>query len=202
VSHADPTDSAPDKSATALLLIDVINDPTFLGGESSVSLALPMARQIAAVKARVTNAGVPRVYVNDNFGRWRSDLRAQVDRCLERDVPGRQLAQLLRPEEDDYFVLKPMHSGFYSTTLELLLRHLGANTLVLCGIAGNNCVLLTANDAYMRGFQSIVPADCIASNTSEENEYALRQMRRVLKADVQPSAELRFDVVSASEESR
>ena len=65
-------------------------------------------------------------------------------------MPGKRLTELLRPEEKDYFVLKPMHSGFYSTTLELLLRHLEAKTLILSGIAGNNCVLFTANDAYMR----------------------------------------------------
>ena len=55
---------------------------------------------------------------------------------------------------------------------------------MLCGIAGNNCVLFTANDAYMRGFRLIVPPDGIASNTLEENEYALQQMRTVLKAEI------------------
>ena len=130
-----------------LLLIDVINDLDFPGAESLVDFALPMARQIAALKQRARDVNIPSVYVNDNFGRWRSDFRAQVHHCLQHDVPGKRLADLLRPEEDDYFVLKPMHSGFYSTTLELLLRHLEAKTLILCGIAGNNCVLFTANDA-------------------------------------------------------
>jgi nicotinamidase-related amidase len=197
--------SAPDKSATALLLIDVINDLDFPGAEPLVSQALPMARQIAGLKTGAKGVGVPVIYVNDNFGRWRSDFRAQVDHCLGHPVPGRPLAELLRPEEDDYFVLKPMHSGFYSTTLELLLKHLGAKTLVLCGIAGNNCVLFTANDAYMRGFKLIVPEDSIASNTTEENNYALRQMQRVLKADIRRSGDVTFEVSSApstSKESR
>jgi nicotinamidase-related amidase len=198
MENTDLIGSAPDKSATALLLIDVINDLDFSGAESLVSHAVPMARQIAGLKARAKEVGVSVIYVNDNFGRWRSDFRAQVDHCLGHEVPGRPLAQLLRPEEDDYFVLKPMHSGFYSTTLELLLKHLGAKTLVLCGIAGNNCVLFTANDAYMRGFKLIVPEDCIASNTAEENSYALRQMQRVLKADIRRSADVRFDAASAS----
>jgi nicotinamidase-related amidase len=111
------------------------------------------------------------------------------------------VAELLRPEDDDHFVLKPMHSGFYSTTLELLLEHLSAKTLVLCGIAGNNCVLFTANDAYMRGFKLIVPGDCIASNTTADNDYAQRQMQRVLKADVRPSMELTFDATQLASES-
>ncbi len=198
MEKADLFGSAPDESATALLLIDVINDLDFSGAEPLVSHALPMARQITGLKSRAKRAGVPAIYVNDNFGRWRSDFRAQVDHCLGQNVPGRPLAELLRPEEDDYFVLKPMHSGFYSTTLELLLRHLGAKTLVLCGIAGNNCVLFTANDAYMRGFKLIVPEDCIASNTSEENCYALEQMQRVLKADIRRSLDVAFAAASAS----
>ena len=64
---------------------------------------------------------------------------------------GRSLVEALKPEEDDYFVLKPKHSGFFSTTLDILLDYLQAKMLILTGIAGNNCVLFTANDAYMRG---------------------------------------------------
>jgi nicotinamidase-related amidase len=64
--------------------------------------------------------------------------------------------------------------------------------VILTGIAGNNCVLFSANDAYMRDLKLVIPADCIASNTPEENEYALKQMRTVLKADVRASAEIGF----------
>jgi len=91
-----------------------------------------------------------------------------------------------------YFVLKPKHSGFYSTSFDLLLDHLGANKLILTGIAGNNCVLFTANDAYMRDFELFVPLDCVVSQTHEENDYALKQMARVLKADVRPSQKFEF----------
>jgi nicotinamidase-related amidase len=87
-------------------------------------------------------------------------------------------------------VLKPKHSGFYSTTLELLLQALGARTLILTGIAGNICVLFTANDAYMREYALVVPADCIASQTVQENTSALHLMQIVLKADVRPSTAL------------
>ena len=81
-------------------------------------------------------------------------------------------------------MLKPKHSGFYSTTLDLVLDHLGAQNLILTGIAGNNCVLFTANDAYMRDFKLFVPSDCIVSNTEDENRHALKQMETVLKADI------------------
>src|SRR3954471_13720925 len=182
--------NAPDKSAVALLLIDVINDLDFEEGDELLRHALPMARQIAKLKARAKEHGIPAIYVNDNFGRWRSDFHAQVEHCLQDGVRGKPLVELLRPEQEDYFVLKPKHSGFFSTTLDTLLEYLGTRTVVLAGVAANNCVLFTANDAYMRDFHLVVPSDCVASNTEEEIRYALDQMRKVLKADTRPSTEL------------
>src|SRR6476659_916969 len=168
--------NAPDKSDVALLLIDVVNDLEFPDGDQLLRHALPMARQIVALKRRARQENVPVVYVNDNFGRWRSDFRAQVEHCLKDGVRGRPVAELLRPDQDDYFVLKPKHSGFYSTTLDTLLDYLGVKTLILTGMAANICVLYTANDAYVRDFHLVVPSDCVASNTTEENNFALQQM--------------------------
>ncbi|HUQ72275.1 MAG TPA: isochorismatase family cysteine hydrolase [Planctomycetaceae bacterium] len=174
----------------ALLLIDVINDLDFPEGEQLLQWALPMARRIAELRRRAAQCGVPLIYANDNFGRWRSDFRAQIQHCLEGGVIGRPIAELLVPGPHDYFVLKPRHSAFYCTTLELLLKHLGVRTLILAGLAGNQCVLFTASDAYLREFRLIVPRDCVASNTEAENEQSLRHMEQVLKADIRPEGDL------------
>lgn len=187
--------SAPDKSGAALLLIDVINDFDFPEGDQLLKLAIPVGKNIARLKQRAKDVGIPAVYVNDNFGRWRSDFKKIVTHALEKGC-GKEFVELLLPEEDDYFVLKPKHSGFYSTTLSLLLTHLTAKNLIITGIAGNNCVLVTANDAYMRDFKLFVPADCIVSNTNEENQHALQQMQTVLKADVRISTELDLQKIS------
>ena len=168
--------SAPDQSAAALLLVDVINPLDFPEADDLLRFAVPAADRLAALKQGAAAAGVPTIYANDNFGRWRSDLTAVVDRCLEPDCKGRYLAERLRPGPDDYFVLKPKHSAFFSTTLETLLRYLGTRTVIIGGFAANICVLFTANDAYMRDFKLAVPADGVASNTREENEAALGQM--------------------------
>lgn len=184
--------NAPDRSRVALVLIDVVNDLEWPGGDAMLPYAMEMAERIAALKARATARRVPIIYVNDNFGRWKSDFRAQVARCLEKDVRGRPLVERLRPTEDDYFVLKPMHSGFFGTTLEILLRHLGAHTLVLAGIAANNCVLFTANDAYMRGYELVIPRDAVAANSREEAEAALAHMRTVVKASTPRAADVDF----------
>lgn len=190
--------AAADASPVALLLIDLINPLSFPGAEALIARALPMAERIARLKADARRAGIPAIYVNDNFGRWRSDFRTIVAHCLEDGVPGHEVAARLRPEADDYFVLKPKHSGFHATALELLLGHLGVHTLVLTGLAGNVCVLFTANDAYMRDFRVVVPEDAIASNSDEENRFALHQMRAFLHAETPTLADLDLEALRAA----
>jgi nicotinamidase-related amidase len=184
--------SVPDKCEFALLLIDVINDLDFPEANRLLRFARPMARKILRLKTRAKKAGIPVIYVNDNFGRWQSDFRRQVRHCLRGESRGHEIVKLLQPEEDDYFVLKPKHSGFFSTTLETLLRYLGSETLILTGLAGNFCVLFTANDAYMRDYRLIIPSDCTASNSAQENREALSLMRKFLKADTRASSRIRL----------
>src|SRR5215216_57954 len=126
--------NVPDKSNVALLLIDVINDLEFERGGELLRHALPMAERLAALKRRAKGAGVPVIYVNDNFGKWQSDFNKILEHCLKDDVRGRPVAELLRPEEDDYFVLKPKHSCFFSTPRPPLLTLLPYTTLVLTGL--------------------------------------------------------------------
>jgi nicotinamidase-related amidase len=189
--------SVPDSSPVALLLIDVINDMEFPGSEALVEQAVPMARRLAAFKKRAKAAGIPVVYINDNFGRWQSDFRRLVDHCLNDGVKGEPVARLLAPDEDDYFVLKPKHSAFYSTTLDTLLEYLGASRVILAGVAGNICIFFSANDAYMRDLELFVPADCVSSNTEEENRSALDAMKKILKADITESARIDLEALKA-----
>ena len=179
-------------AGTALLLIDVVNDLAFPGSEALVDQAEPMSKRLAEFKQRASKAGVPVVYVNDNFGQWRSDFRRTVAHCTSRSSPGRVVSRRMRPTSQDYFVLKPKHSGFYDTTLDTLLSDLKIRRVVVTGIAGNICVLFTANDAYMRGLKIFAPSDCIVSNTTEDNAYALRQIKVVLKGRTEPSSRLTF----------
>jgi nicotinamidase-related amidase len=189
----DRLNHAPDEAKTALLLIDVINPLDFEGAEKLLAQALPMARFLAELKRRAKAAGVPVIYVNDNFGRWRSDFPRLVERCLEAHVRGRPVVEQLSPEDDDYFVLKPKHSAFFQTNLEILLKYLSADTLIMTGMAGDICVLFSANDAYMRDFRIIVPPDCTASEDADQNRQVLMLMQRVLKAEITPSADIEFE---------
>ena len=182
--------NAPDNARVALLLVDVINDLEFPGGAQLLRHALPAAKRIAALKKRCARAGVPAVYVNDNFGKWRSDFKKLVSHCLRDNVRGQKVVELLKPEREDYFVLKPKHSGFYSTALDLLLQYLGAETLILTGFTGDICILFTASDAFLRDYRLIIPGDCVVSEDEKENRAALKYMERVLEADIGPAADI------------
>ena len=182
--------NAPDRCDAALVLIDVINDLEFPGGERLLASALAAAKRIAKLKGRARAAGIPVIYANDNFGRWRSDFREVVQRCLHEDVRGRPIAELLAPDREDYFVLKPKHSAFFATVLETLLTYLEVKRLILCGFAGDACVLMTAADAHVHDYEIHVPRDCVASESKKENTQALRYMARVLHADTTASPTL------------
>ena len=195
-SSSDLHGNAPDSSPTALLIIDAINDLEFPGGKEMLARATRMARCIAKLKKRAEAAHVPTVYVNDNFGRWRSDFRRLVNHCLDDDVLGRPVVEQLLPDENDYFVLKPKHSGFYNTTLDLLLEHLQAKTLVITGMATDACVLFTAADAYMRDFRVIIPRDCVTALTPAVHRAALDHMRTTIKAEIVDSRRINFAKLS------
>jgi len=182
-------------AGTALLLIDVINDLAFEGSDMLVAQAEPMATRLATLKRRARAAGVPAIYINDNFGQWRSDFRQTVAHCTSPRSPGRRVSRRLKPTSRDYFVLKPKHSGFFDTTLDTLLETLRIHRVIVTGIAGNICVLFTANDAYMRDLKLFAPADCIVSNTTSDNDHALRQIQLEVDghvAAVRPFRNARF----------
>jgi nicotinamidase-related amidase len=173
-------------------LVDVINAFDFPGSGGLVRAAEKAAPKIEKLAERARNARIPVIYVNDNFGRWRSDFAATVEACMRPEQPGRRVTERLRPHPEDYFVLKPQHSGFYCTTLEPLLQHVEAKTLIIAGFATNLCVLFTANDAHMRGFDLVIPSDCTASNTAALTKAALGHVSIALSGRISPSTSITF----------
>jgi nicotinamidase-related amidase len=181
----------PDHSRAALLILDMISDFQFPDGPKVRHAARQIAPRIAALKKRAKKAGIACIYINDNPGRWRSDSRALIERCVQPGAAGADILERLRPEESDYFILKPRHSAFYGTPLEVLLTHLGTRRLILTGVSGHQCVLFTANDAHVRNFEVIVPSDCVAGPTTQDTSFALHYFHSVLGARVTPSSTLR-----------
>lgn len=177
---------------TAVLLIDVINAFDFPGAGPLIRAATRAAVSIEALCKRARRAKVPVIYVNDNFGQWRSDFASTIRECAKPERPGHAVTERLRPREGDYFVLKPQHSGFYSTPLDLLLEQLGIHTLVIVGFAANSCVVFTANDAHIRGYQVVVPRDCTAANRPSLTKNALMHVETALSGDTRSAAKIEF----------
>lgn len=188
-TSASPGDDTPGAGGTALLIIDMISDWTFPDAEVLLERTAPIAPRIQALKARCKAAGMPVIYANDNRGRWRSDFRQAVAHCLARGGTPAAIGRQLAPDESDFFVLKPKQSAFFSTPLALLLQHLETRRLMLCGVAGDQCVLITAAEARARDYEVVVPGDCIASQSSERHERSLRHFSEVLGVDTRPSTE-------------
>lgn len=176
------------RSRSVLLLIDFINPMDFPGAEDLAEAAVEAARAASALKARLREAGVPAIYANDNYGGWQSDFKTLVERCAgSRDASG-EMARLLRPQPGDLTVLKPRHSAFLGSPLDLLLTRIEAKELILTGVATDICVQLTAMDGFLRGFTLRVPADCCAAESAEHHKQSLAYMARILKCDTSPSA--------------
>jgi nicotinamidase-related amidase len=182
---------AGDRAETALVLIDLIGSFDFSGAAALLPKAEAAAERLARLKARARAAGVPVIFVNDNYGHWNSNFQDTLRRAQQG--PGARVAHLLEPEADDYSVLKPCNSGFYATPLELLLRHLGVRRLVVGGVATNICVLYTVHDAHMRGFPVTVVSDGVAAEDDEVGRFALRQMQEVMDAALERAEAVSFD---------
>lgn len=188
MSLAEITEAAP--RHTALLIIDMINDLDFPDGPAMYPHVQSASEPIKALADTARQSRVPVVYVNDNFGQWHSERSLIVEHCSREDALGRPLVDLLKPGEDDFFVIKPQFSGFYSTNLPALLPRLGAQRLILTGVAADICVLFTAADAHMREYELWVPSDCVASSDPQRTEWALEIMKKSMKAETKPTSEL------------
>ena len=182
-SRADASNAprARGRGRTALLIIDMINTFEFEGGSALAKQASRAVPQIVRLRTRFRVRKMPTIFCNDNFGRWRSDFRQVYERCVGEGSRGKAIALQLRPAPTDYFVLKPKHSAFFSTPLELLLRSMNVRRLILTGIAGDGCVLSTAIDAHIRNYDVTVVSDATASERHASNERAMMHLREAVK---------------------
>jgi len=194
MSDSNETDGPQgNASGLALLIIDMVTDFEFHDGAKLFQRALPAAKAIAELKRKAKLADVPVLYVNDNYGKWQEDFGEQAARIERTSYHGGRIIKLLKPEKDDFYVLKPHRSGFYETPLRVLLESLGVKELILTGVTTDMSILFTANDAYMRKFTVRVPGDCTAASDDETHRLAIEFIERVIKADISPSTEIQFE---------
>ena len=181
----------PRKAAgkTALLVIDMINDLSFEGAEGLREPARQAAKAIAALRDAADAAGVPTIYVNDNYDQWHSERSRLIEHAVRKEGDSHPLVDKLMPRNEDYFVIKPQFSGFYSTNLPVLLPRLEASRLIITGVAADICVLFTAADAHMREYELWVPSNTVASEEEQRTKWALEIMENSMDAETRPTSD-------------
>ncbi|MGW7354898.1 isochorismatase family cysteine hydrolase [Streptomyces sp. Z26] len=175
---------------SALIVIDMINTYEHADAElliPSVRSALP---RVVRLLERARATGVPVVYVNDNFGEWRSHHGEILDKALAG--PRSELVRPVQPDADSLFVVKARHSIFYETPLGYLLTRLGVDHVVLTGQVTEQCVLYSALDAHIRHLRVSVPKDAVAHIHDDLAPAALTMMERNMRAAVVPADEIEF----------
>lgn len=176
------------QNRTALIVVDMINAYEHRDAGQlipSVERALPQMQRLIR---RARDEDVPVIYVNDNFGRWRSHHDEILDTVLRG--PHADLVEPIRPDEESMFVVKARHSIFFQTPLEYLLFQRGIERIVLCGQVTEQCVLYSALDAHIRHLQVCVPQDAVAHIHSDLAEAALQMMARNMAAEVSPGDDI------------
>lgn len=182
------------RSNEAVLIVDMISDFSFEGGEQMFDRALSAAENVAELKRRADDVGVPVVFVNDNYGKWNEDFGTYVKNTMEASNRGRQMVEALQPGNDDLYVVKPQRSGFYATPLGVLLLSMDVSKVIVTGVTTDICVLFTAHDAYMRGYHVEVPADCSATIEPKHHDQALRYLERVADAETRNGKDIEFAI--------
>lgn len=175
-------------SKTALIVIDMINTYDHTDAEQ----LLPSARKVVPVLSDLLKTARSRdvtvIYVNDNFGEWRSHHGELLQQALSG--PHADLVEPVKPDRSSLFVVKARHSVFFETPLSYLLRQQDIERLVLCGQVTEQCVLYSALDAHIRHFEVVVPRDAVAHIHSDLASAALRMMERNMGARVCDSGQL------------
>ena len=174
----------------ALVVIDMINTYDHEDAERLRESAEEVVPVLGELVERARAAGAPIIYVNDNFGEWRSDHRALVEEAVSGEHGS--LVEPIVPDEDAMFVVKARHSIFYETPLEYLLDQEDIEEVVLTGQATEQCILYSALDAHIRHIPVVVPREAVAHIHEDLAEAALRMMEVNMEAEIVDADEVRF----------
>ena len=172
-------------SDCALMIIDCQNDFLAEGAPLENPRGRAKLGNIVEAKAWAVAHQIPVIYTQEVHRRQKIDfgmetLRGDPEHCID-GTPGIEIVPQLTPDlERDYVVVKRRYSGFYLTDLEVLLKGLGKNTLILTGVDTNVCVYATALDAQFRGFRVIALSDCTAGTSEEIHQAFLNNIDYIL----------------------
>lgn len=163
------------KESTAILVVDMLNDFIKPGGKMVLDTGKFIIESSSRLIERARNNGIPIVYVNDSHRpglRQDREFKKRAEHCIE-GTWGAEVIRELKPQEGDFVVKKRRFSGFYETDLDLTLKDLEIDTVVIIGVVTNICVRSTIHDAFFRGYKVIIPRDCVMATGEREQESSL-----------------------------
>jgi len=182
---------------TAVLVVDMQKDFCYEDGALFVGDAV--RRIIPNIKALLEDARrkrLPLIFTQDWHLPEDDEFAVWGRHCVEYTRGAELIDELaeveVEPEERAFVVRKTKYTAFFETELEVHLREKGIKKLIIVGVATNICVLHTAIDASLRGFEIIIPEDCVAALSNYEQEYSLYHIKNVLKGIVTSSDALTF----------
>lgn len=123
-----------------------------------------------------------------DFGR---ELDGDEDvHCLDNDPRTEIAFEQMGYQPGDYTVPKRRYSAFFGTDLEILLRGLKVDTLLLCGGLTDVCVHYTFVDGHQWDYFCRVAEDCVAGSSLQAHDASLKAMEYLQTGAVQPKSAL------------
>jgi nicotinamidase-related amidase len=173
---------------TALVVVDMLNSYEHDDAERLTDSVETIVRPLSDLIARADRDGTELIYVNDNYGDWKSSQEDLARQAMEGARP--DLVEPLLPPDSADFVMKARHTIFYMTPLEYLLGQKEIDRLILTGQVTEQCILYSALDAYVRHFDVAVPRDAVAHIHDDLATAALEMMERNMGAEIVSSTDL------------
>jgi nicotinamidase-related amidase len=167
----------------AFVFVDVVQTFEHEDGEKLLASFRERHEGFVSALEGARRGGLPVVYANDNFGVWDGDAPRLVREAL--DGRGGDLVEAVAPREGETMVVKPRYSAFDHTPLELILRDLDVERLLLGGMSTEGCVAQTTIDARELGFKVTVLAGACATIDERVERVALEYLERVAGAFVE-----------------
>jgi len=163
----------------ALIIIDMTKD--FVYGKLKCERALNIIPNLKRLIEKFRRLGLPIIYVSDSH----LPVDPEIKIWGEHSMKGSEDAKIIdeiAPEKNDYVLEKRVYSAFYETGLDLLLRSLGVDTVILTGLHTNICVRHTAADAFFRGYKIIIPSDAVEAFTEKDHLEGLEYLKKIYNA--------------------
>ncbi|OIO20650.1 nicotinamidase [Candidatus Micrarchaeota archaeon CG11_big_fil_rev_8_21_14_0_20_47_5] len=172
----------------AIIIVDMLND--FVTGSLKCERAEKIIPNIKKLAEAARKAGTPVIYSNDAHIK---EIDGEFSVWGEHALAGTKGAEVipeLSPVSGDFIIPKRRYSGFFCTEMDMLLRELKTEEVIICGLHTHLCVRHTSADAFFLGYKITVPSDCVDSFTDADHFGGLEYLKMAYKARITTADEM------------